>query len=65
MVENTKSSSFTHIERAAWHKERRKGNQTSSSDGLEDWSGDTCVQCGAPIAGVPRGYEGALCGACD
>ena len=61
----TESSSFTDKERAAWHKERRKENRNGSSAGLERDGGPTCIHCGTPISGVPVGYEGALCGACE
>lgn len=62
----TKNNSFTDKERAAWHEARRHGNQGEADAGNFSVSGDTCINCGAPLGQkIPEGYEGALCGACD
>lgn len=62
----TKNNSFTDKERAAWHEDRRHGNQDEADAGNFSVSGDTCINCGAKLGRkIPEGYEGALCGACD
>ena len=61
-----KNNSFTDKERAAWHEDRRHGNQGEADAGNFSVSGDTCINCGAPLGRkIPEGYEVALCGACD
>lgn len=62
----TKNKSFTDKERAAWHEDRRSGKQGDADSGNFSVSGDTCINCGAPLGRkIPDGYEAALCGACD
>ena len=61
-----KNNSFTDKERAAWHEGRRHGNQGEADAGNFSVSGDTCINCGAPLGRkIPEGYEGALCDAWD
>jgi hypothetical protein len=55
----TKNSSFI-------DKERGERSRCETDGGNFSVSGDTCINCGAPLGRkIPEGYEGALCDACE